>query len=290
MQSNSPLFVYWARCHQLFYQSEFNSSSVDDVCAHLGENNYTKYQDTVERDITTYKIYLQIANGIPTLISAPLIGTWSDRFGGRKIPHLISLASLATYATLYMIASLTLENVSVYALMFTAETLQGVLGGYPILFSSALSMLADEARRTDDMKASSISLKICISSALQFIGQLLGTFVTSLCSASPSDLAAGHSAGYSIAFGTAAALCWLTLLYSRVFVRETHTIPVRDVEEVEPSGLLAKFKQLRDFVVGLVAILVKKRSGWARFALNVTIIFNVIEFLAMVQITACFCS
>ncbi|KAK0421299.1 hypothetical protein QR680_015167 [Steinernema hermaphroditum] len=283
MQSNGPLFVYWARCNQLFDESGLPSPSVHEVCAHLGDKNYTDYQNTVEKDITTTKIFLQIANGIPTLVFAPLIGTWSDRYGGRKIPHLISLVSLATYATIYMVASLTINSVNIYALLFTAETLEGVLGGYPILFSSALSMLADEARRNDDMKGSSISLKICVSSALQFIGQLLGTFITSLCSASTDQLAAGHSSGYTIAFGCAAGICWFTLLYSAVMVKETHTLDRRRIDEEEstPRGALVSLKKLKDFLVGLVAILVKKREGWARFALNITIIFNVIEFLAM---------
>ncbi|VDM45748.1 unnamed protein product [Toxocara canis] len=93
-----PLFLYWARCIEIFKDygnmTIVGIRNVSDLCARLSEKNNSFYQNTVEKDISTTKVFLQIASGIPTLISAPTIGVWSDGSGG-----LLCSFSLLTYLT-----------------------------------------------------------------------------------------------------------------------------------------------------------------------------------------------
>ncbi len=78
-----PLFLYWARCVQIFdNQLDISyNSTITDFCQHLTQQDST-YQNSVERDIATWRIYLQLASGLPTLIIAPILGAWADGAGG----------------------------------------------------------------------------------------------------------------------------------------------------------------------------------------------------------------
>lgn len=55
--------------------------NLTEFCKELSLGNSTVYQDTVEKDIASVKIFLQITSSVPTLLMAPIFGSWSDSAG-----------------------------------------------------------------------------------------------------------------------------------------------------------------------------------------------------------------
>uniref|UniRef100_A0A158P987 MFS domain-containing protein n=1 Tax=Angiostrongylus cantonensis TaxID=6313 RepID=A0A158P987_ANGCA len=58
----------------------FNPKNVTAACAQTPESDFP-LQDIVEKDIASTRVYLQVVNTVPSLITAPLVGTWSDKRG-----------------------------------------------------------------------------------------------------------------------------------------------------------------------------------------------------------------
>lgn len=78
-----PLFTYWARCLQIFSdRPDLHIKNVTEFCLNLNANNTTAYQDIVERDIATWRIYQQLGSSLPTLLVSPILGAWADGSGG----------------------------------------------------------------------------------------------------------------------------------------------------------------------------------------------------------------
>ncbi|MFH4974371.1 hypothetical protein AB6A40_001080 [Gnathostoma spinigerum] len=150
MLTVQPLFLYWARCTEIFQPitnaSDMKLENVSMLCANLSDINNTIYQDIVETDISRTRIFIQMASSIPTLIVAPLMGTWSDGTGGRRAPLVVALVGLLLYCFLHFLATLIYTCVNVYYILFVAEAIIGCCGGFAALFSAALSIVTDDSR------------------------------------------------------------------------------------------------------------------------------------------------
>jgi MFS family permease len=160
-----PLFLYWARCVQIFDNRPDITTNITDFCQHLTKQNST-YQNSVERDISTWRIFLQLGSGLPTLIIAPILGAWADGAGGtvpflsnsincicfplfpsgRKKPLIICLLGLTIYSGLQIAATLTYKTVPVYPLLLLAELAAGLSGGTMTLFATSFAMVCDASR------------------------------------------------------------------------------------------------------------------------------------------------
>jgi MFS family permease len=161
-----PLFLYWARCVQIFDNRPDITTNITDFCQHLTKQNST-YQNSVERDISTWRIFLQLGSGLPTLIIAPILGAWADGAGGtvpflsnsincicfpllfpsgRKKPLIICLLGLTIYSGLQIVATLTYKTVPVYPLLLLAELAAGLSGGTMTFFATSFAMVCDASR------------------------------------------------------------------------------------------------------------------------------------------------
>ncbi|TKR69970.1 hypothetical protein L596_022052 [Steinernema carpocapsae] len=289
---NTNVYLYWARCNQLYeadadapdWKGDGNTTkNATAVCANLSHKNYTKFQDKVERDIASMKIWLQVATSIPSIITAPLIGMWSDGSGGRRIPLLISLLGLLLYSIFYLGSSLSYTWLNVYYVMFVAEFTQGMMGGFPTLFSSALAIITDESRLSHTLESSTISFKICCSAAIQQMGLVVGTLIISL-SSRPIELGIlQHANGYIYAYATGAVIALTAFLYALLFVRETHKVPyplqsslissVQPISALSGASSVGFLKTAKAFLYDLLEVVVARRPGWTRFCMNLSVIF-----------------
>ena len=76
---------------------------------------------------------------MPSLLVAPLIGSWSDKYGeehivtrickllGRKTPLIFTMVGYVLYTIFQLIATVTYEKVTIYQWYFLAELSMGLL-------------------------------------------------------------------------------------------------------------------------------------------------------------------
>lgn len=296
-----PLFLYWARCIEIFtYYKNFtalNVHNVSDLCAHLSYENSTFYLDIVEKDISTTKIFLQIANGVPTLLTVPIIGAWSDGSGGRRRPLLLSLFGLFIYTLLQLGSTLSYKWISVYYALYAAEIFIGFTGGIASLFMASFAIVTDDCRHQMLPGTSSVPLRIGIASALQSIGLVVGNLIASLFAVSPMISVKEHENGYIRAVAVAFVVAFIAMLYAFVCVRETHQnrpLQLRGRASVSrrttrasylsetPAGTGSRScrKCIKSFIYDIVEVLVEPRPGWTRFCLNISICFFFVDILA----------
>ena len=109
-----PLLIFWLRCVQTFggYSDLGNAT---EYCARISLLNTTAPLDRVEGDVAQLSIYMQVGvlgagfeifknlktsipGSIGTLVSAPLLGAWSD-YNGRRSAFLFSIVGLTLYCS-----------------------------------------------------------------------------------------------------------------------------------------------------------------------------------------------
>ncbi|VDM83991.1 unnamed protein product, partial [Strongylus vulgaris] len=86
-----------------------------------------------------------IVNSVPTILMAPLIGTWSDKHG-RKGPLLYTMCGFLLYAVFQLGAVLTYEFINIYYWLFAAELLVGLTGGIGSMLGTSLTIVTDDCR------------------------------------------------------------------------------------------------------------------------------------------------
>ncbi|VDK45343.1 unnamed protein product [Anisakis simplex] len=316
-----PLFLYWARCIELFQDSKnFTDGNetfhnVSELCAQLSQPNNSYYQDIVEKDIASTKILLQIASGIPTLITAPIIGAWSDGSGGRRRPLLIGLFGLLLYSLLQFASTIFYKSVNVYTIQYLAELTIGFSGGIATIFTASFAIVTDDSRHQMAPGTNKIPLRIAIASALQSLGLVAGNMIASVFSISPAVSIQLHEIGYVKSTAISFTVVLVAILYTLLFVRETYQnqfIPVQEIMNTyndkclnaSGTGSLSirrptlhlsdastptttgsprrnYWKSFKLFFYDLVEVVAAPRHGWARFCLNLSICFTFVEFLAI---------
>ncbi|KAK5967089.1 Proton-coupled folate transporter [Trichostrongylus colubriformis] len=238
--TSSPLFTYWARCIAIATSDgKYDVDNATSICGQLSGSE-KDLQNAVEKDIASTKIFLQIANSIPTLLTAPLIGTWSDK-RGRKNPLLYTVFGVSLYTTCQLMATLTYRYMNIYYWYFAGEILIGTLG---------MTLLAVPGQ-------------------------------------SPGYL---HQLSYVTSTSLQVSFALIALAYTFIMVRETH-FPLNDVYSYDrldgtsssssndqPKTLIMK---IRDYMVALIDVITRKRPGWTRCCLIMSLFFVMIEFLAL---------
>uniref|UniRef100_A0A914WMB6 Uncharacterized protein n=2 Tax=Plectus sambesii TaxID=2011161 RepID=A0A914WMB6_9BILA len=285
-----PLFLYWARCIQIFsHRPDMHIENVTQFCLNLTSQNNTD-QDIVERDIATWAIYLQLGSSVPTLLISPILGAWADGSGGRKKPLILSLVGLTIYGGLQVAATATFKILSVYPFMLLAELIAGFCGGVMTLFATSFAIATDDSR--DEMRHgdSTVALRIGIASAFQVLGAIIGGILASVCtSVFPREEA------YIVGAFIACCLMLLTVLYTVFLVKETH----KEIAELEESArhvsgrddtsvsLFARcfgtecWNVTKKKGLSVIQVLIEKREGWTRFCLNMSLVFVFVEVFAL---------
>ena len=112
----------------------------------------------------------KVASCVPSLLVAPIIGSWADKYGdsfyqlvrvtdsGRRTPLLFSMVGYLLYTIFQVAAVLTYNSVSIYQWYFMAElsmgsrkiplliTASGLTGGFSCIMVTALAIVTDDCR------------------------------------------------------------------------------------------------------------------------------------------------
>ncbi|GMS80603.1 hypothetical protein PENTCL1PPCAC_2778, partial [Pristionchus entomophagus] len=292
MNSN-PLFTYWARCIELAEQYHGPGTNGTEICSKLSDKNSSDFNDIVERDIASTRIYIQLAGTIPTIIVAPIIGNWSDHHG-RKKPLMFALCGMMLCFLLQLIATITYESISIYDFAFGAEVVFALCGGPGTVFSSILAIITDECRLTGLKPGNSeVPMRIAVASGVQSMGGMLGALIMSWLSVPAIDSVEEHVGAYVKSSILSFFMAMAAFIYIAAFVRETHK-PGKELFEDESE-------EERDYLVDdslqhsekgciggagkklkqLVEVLTERRPGYTRFCLNLSLMFVFVEFLVI---------
>ncbi|CAI5451398.1 unnamed protein product [Caenorhabditis angaria] len=297
MSTNSSLFTYWARCVEIASENqEKYSHNVTYTCALIAKSNNT-LQDEVERDIASMKIWLQICGCLPTLITSPIVGNWSDR-NGRKAPLLFSLLGFFLSNLIQLLATLTYESINIYYWSFSGELLMALFGGGAATFSTALAIVTDDCRHKLKPGSSTVPFRVGLASFIQSLGMLTGTFIVSQMSVPALTSVERHAESYFKVAFIQVGFSLIALIYAIFFVRETH-FPKREdfqynqfdqldnIEEEldETSGQISTHKKsiigkFQNYFGQIFGVLLARRPGWTRLCLCVSVFFVFIEFLS----------
>uniref|UniRef100_A0A914CC36 Proton-coupled folate transporter n=1 Tax=Acrobeloides nanus TaxID=290746 RepID=A0A914CC36_9BILA len=283
-----PLFLYWARCIEIFGDNvQRPADNLTSLCIQISAGNNTKLLDKLEKDITNMKIYLQVASTLTTIISAPLLGRWSDRSGGRKLPLIICLSGLVFYCAIHTASIFFYTTINVYYFQFSAELISGCLGGLVTIFTLSSAIVVDDSRAQMNMESSTVPVRIGISCAAQSIGMLLGMLLTNLLLVPVESGAEAHVRGYFYAVFSAFLFALMALFYTVFKVKESYDYeePLRlrsqsNAARATTHECSTPFKSLRKFVFEIFEVVSEKREGYMRLCLNLCIFFMFVEFLA----------
>ncbi|VDN52673.1 unnamed protein product [Dracunculus medinensis] len=239
-----PLVLYWALCIEIFMDPK-NVGILEFllILAFLYYSvfisNTSVYLNIVERNVSALIIYSKVIGCIPILITSPIIGTWSDNYGGRRRPLLLALFGLFIYTTSELLIASIFEFINIYYIEISAQILVGCCGGATAIFSSAFSAVSDHWH---------------ISISILYVLFALSIF------------------NLHVYFLILQRLYNILLAYT-----SSHDAIVDDRISVASSGTCSKIK---DFSLESVEILFKRRRGWTRFCLNLSLCIVFIEFLS----------
>uniref|UniRef100_A0A915D0V4 Proton-coupled folate transporter n=1 Tax=Ditylenchus dipsaci TaxID=166011 RepID=A0A915D0V4_9BILA len=220
--------------------------SAVQFCSNISIYNDTRYLNLVEKDISEMSIYLQLCSTVATLISAPILGAWSD-FHGRKKPFL----AVCLAAWLCCIMSNT--------------------------------VVIDDSRKQLNKQFSG-AYKNCSSFCYSISWFNRGTLVYSLFSIKIASTSEEHVRGYFRAYVIASACALLTFLYILFFLQETHNL--RESEQARltdrPDQLVHRpsVRHAHLYVLESFKVLLVPRPRWTRLCLILLITFMFIEFLS----------
>ncbi|KAJ1349301.1 hypothetical protein KIN20_004795 [Parelaphostrongylus tenuis] len=283
-----PLFTYWARCIEIASSTHgIDPDNVTAACAQSSGSDLP-FQDVVAKDIASTRIYLQIVNTVPNLITAPLIGTWSDK-RGRKNPLLFTIFGFCIYSVIQLLATLTYNYISIYYFFFAGELLIGLTGGAGSLFSMTLAIVTDDCRHKLKPGSSTVPLRIGIASFLQSVGTFFGTLIMTFLAVPALYSSYRHQLSYVEATSLQTLCALIAFAYAYFVVRETH-FPLDEnylFHRIDGGGSDDNIEQQSSSSVktcgnlfGLCEVLTQKRPGWTRFCLNMSLMFAMVEFLA----------
>ena len=169
-----PLLIFWLRCVQTFgaYSDLANAT---EYCARISLMNTTDSLDRVERDVAQLSIYMQVLSSAGTLVSAPLLGAWSD-YNGRRSPFLLAIVGLTLYCSVVTLGIQLYTRASIFLFMLMAELL-GALFGISSVLNLATTIVADDCREQLGRPASGVPVRMGIACAMLAVGVVLGSAI-----------------------------------------------------------------------------------------------------------------
>ena len=152
---------------------------------------------------------------IAQLVSAPVWGRFSDRFGRR--PAL--LVALGASAIAYVIFGFA----NSLALLFISRIVQGAGGGTVGVIQAYVADSVEPEQRAKGLGWLSAATNLGVA-----LGPVLGTFAITLgnkvCNLGGGDVAGLHSVGHAMPGLFAAVLCLVNMAFAWKYLRESHTV------------------------------------------------------------------
>ncbi|XP_022110333.1 proton-coupled folate transporter-like [Acanthaster planci] len=149
-----PLFVKDMLSQSYNYTEPSNTNKC--TVAHSGNGSL---EDQIQSESSMWLLYLGAASGVPAMLSSTVFCTVSDRLG-RKLAMALPAIGFAIQAAVY---GVTVHFKLPLATLLAGEFVQGLAGGFGLLFAACISYLADattERQRT---------MRIVIAEMLTFL-------------------------------------------------------------------------------------------------------------------------
>ncbi|XP_038071517.1 proton-coupled folate transporter-like [Patiria miniata] len=115
----------------------YNSTKEENYTC--GEHEENAAADHVQSEASVWLLYMSLASGIPSMVSTIILCTMSDRLG-RKMAMVLSLLGFTAQAAMTFVTVLFQLPLAV---LLVGEFLQGLTGGFGLLFAASISYLAD---------------------------------------------------------------------------------------------------------------------------------------------------
>lgn len=267
-----PLFTFWGRCVEVADQYlptklPRNLENNKIKCSNIFSINETILRNGVEEDIAEMKIYFQLAGGIPTLISSPILGLWSDLYGGRKKVLTITSFGLVIYSGLQLFTTLYYEKINMWYPLIFAEIVMGCFGGIATIFTSAVAILIDDSRK--EMNDGGIPLRITITTAFQSLFLLFGNYLASYFMVPATINIVEHVNSYIILIFISFISSIIIFIYTVIFVK------TNKVEENVPNETI--WKTFGSVFSGLIDVLKIPRRGYLRCVINISMLLVFID-------------
>ncbi|CEF69711.1 Major facilitator superfamily and Major facilitator superfamily domain, general substrate transporter-containing protein [Strongyloides ratti] len=267
-----PLFTFWGRCVEIADQylptpmdKDYGNNTIR--CANIFSINETMLRNGIEEDIAEMKIYYQLAGGIPTLISSPILGLWSDVYGGRKKVLTTTLFGLVIYISLQLYTALNYDKINMWYPMIFAEFIMGCFGGIATIFTSAVAILIDDSRK--GMDDGGIPMRITITTAFQSLFLLFGNYLASYFMFPATISIQKHSNSYIILIFISFISSILIFIYTAIFVKTNKN------EENIPNETL--WQMFGSVFSGLLDVLKTPRRGYLRCVINISMFLVFID-------------
>ncbi|XP_022110337.1 proton-coupled folate transporter-like isoform X2 [Acanthaster planci] len=242
-----PFYVKDTISHHYNYSETKN----DTPCGGQDPGNDT-IDNKIQSESSMWLLYLGVASGVPAMMSSIVFCTISDRLG-RKLAMALPVIGFAFQAVVYVV---TVHFKLPLAVLLAGEFVQGLTGGFGLLFAACISYITDattEKQRT---------LRIVIAEMLTFLVSGLNQVAQGYL------LTFGYLPSLAIAFGCNV----IALLYI--------VIPLFLIETVD--GQRSDSKGLLDVWRSMKRLLEFNENGrrWQMLLLDFFIFFVISQFVA----------
>ena len=118
---------------------DVNGTGLNANCSTNKSDPAYKLQQEIQSETALWVMYLQLCSSGLTIISAPLLSSWSDQ-SGRRIALFLSCFGILANCISYLVVSTF--SLSHYILLI-GETLQGLTGSPILIVAASLAYIAD---------------------------------------------------------------------------------------------------------------------------------------------------
>lgn len=161
------IFLQFITMQALVYEKVCTRNFNSTVCANIENETYKVSEEFVQKTTSTWILYINLAMGLPSLLSVVLfLGPWGDRLG-RKIPVISPLIGAALAGINNIINSVYMDAPLEYLLI--GCFLNGIMGGFIAALMAMYSYIAHVS--TPEYR----TVKIGILEAMIFLSGTVGT-------------------------------------------------------------------------------------------------------------------
>ncbi|EDO48562.1 predicted protein [Nematostella vectensis] len=226
---------------------KINNTSNTTICSPNDLNSTGQSaNDAVQEKASQYILAYNLALQLPAVLTACLLGTWSDKNGRKPLMLIVAFGAIVDAS----VALFTVYTDGPLYPLIIGGGINGVMGFYPTMVLALLAYIAD----TTPSKRRAI--KLAVLEALAFLSGTLGHFSSGIYI---------HHLGYKATFWGILSLHLINFIYLLFFLPES-----MPKQRIEQSGKCLTLEQVKSVYM----VYLKKRDGrWILCVLSLLSVF-----------------